>query len=518
MTTTTADIAICGAGIAGIATAYTLARRGMQNILLIDERPPLSLTSDKSTECYRDFWPGPGDAMVQLMGRSIDILEELARASGNAFRMNRRGYLYVTRSIAGAERLRQAAEEAAGLGAGPLRVYGGSEPRNRETQNQEPRTQNPEPTSDTRQGDKETRRQGNPSFDEKLPATSHQPPAISHPSSIVHRLQTYTPLDPHDWEGQPRGADFLTDQSLIRQHFPYLGDDVIAVLHARRCGWLSAQQLGMYLLEQARALGVRHITARLDGVELEDGRVAAIRLSGDGAPGRVATPHFVNCAGPLLRVVGQLLGEELPVFSERHVKLAFEDRRGAVPRTAPMVINADPVLLDWSEEERELLAEDPETAQLLGELPAGAHLRPEGEGGSPWVLALWAYDAVPVPEVFPPQLPEQFAEVAMRGVAAIVPALEAYVERPPRPTLDGGYYTKTRENRPLIGPTSMPGSYVLGALSGYGIMAACGAAELLAAHILGENLPGYAGAFLPERYGDPEYQRVLEEWGDTGQL
>jgi len=83
MTTTTFDIVICGAGIAGIATAYTLARRGIQNILLIDERPPLSLTSDKSTECYRDFRPGPGDAMVQLMGRSIDILEELAWASGN---------------------------------------------------------------------------------------------------------------------------------------------------------------------------------------------------------------------------------------------------------------------------------------------------------------------------------------------------------------------------------------------------------------------------------------------------
>src|SRR5256886_11256899 len=37
-------------------------------------RSPLSLTSDKSTECYRNWWPGPGDDMVALMNRSIDLL------------------------------------------------------------------------------------------------------------------------------------------------------------------------------------------------------------------------------------------------------------------------------------------------------------------------------------------------------------------------------------------------------------------------------------------------------------
>src|SRR5512139_3409451 len=93
----TADIVICGAGIAGIAAAYHLSvRRGIRNVLLVDERPPLSLTSDKSTECYRNWWPGPGDAMVRLMNRSIDILEELARESGNRFLLNRRGYLFAT--------------------------------------------------------------------------------------------------------------------------------------------------------------------------------------------------------------------------------------------------------------------------------------------------------------------------------------------------------------------------------------------------------------------------------------
>src|SRR5574339_1008148 len=90
----TADIVICGAGITGVAAAYFLSKAGASNILLLDERPPLSLTSDRSTECYRNWWP---DAeMLALMNRSIDLMEVLADESGNIFRMNRRGYLYVT--------------------------------------------------------------------------------------------------------------------------------------------------------------------------------------------------------------------------------------------------------------------------------------------------------------------------------------------------------------------------------------------------------------------------------------
>src|SRR5436309_1076872 len=118
MTPDTAEVVICGAGIAGIATAYHLTRQGVTDIVLVDERPPLSLTSDKSTECYRNVWPGPGDAMVTAMNRSIDLLEELARESGNVFRMNRRGYLFASADPGRIPRFIQSAQEAADLGAG----------------------------------------------------------------------------------------------------------------------------------------------------------------------------------------------------------------------------------------------------------------------------------------------------------------------------------------------------------------------------------------------------------------
>ncbi len=88
----------------------------------------------------------------------------------------------------------------------------------------------------------------------------------------------------------------------------------------------------------------------------------------------------------------------------------------------------------------------------------------------------------------------------------------------PRPFVDGGYYTRTRENRPLIGPLEIAGGFVIGALSGFGLMASMGAGELLAAHVTGATLPEYARWFVPSRYADPAYQALLQSMEATGQL
>ena len=112
-----ADVVICGAGIAGVAAAHFLSKAGVKNILLLDERPPLSLTSDHSTECYRNWWPDP--EMLALMNRSIDLMEALADESGNVFRMNRRGYFYLTADEKRAADLETSSHRISSLGAGP---------------------------------------------------------------------------------------------------------------------------------------------------------------------------------------------------------------------------------------------------------------------------------------------------------------------------------------------------------------------------------------------------------------
>ena len=454
------NILICGAGMAGISAAYHLAvRHGVRDIVLADDLPPLSLTSDKSTECYRNWWPGPGDAMVALMNRSIDIMEDLAAQTGNAFNLNRRGYLYATANPARLPDFHAAAQEAADLGAGPVRIH-----------------------------------TGRPS----------DPP--------------YVPAPDHGYQNQPTGCDLITDQQLIRAHFPALSERTVGVLHARRCGWLSAQQLGMTMLQQARGQGVRLVSARLEGVEVRQGRVEAVQLRGTDAPHRLAVGCLVIAAGPLVKQIGEMLSVDIPVFWERHAKVAFKDYRGVVPRNAPLLIWTDPQTLPWSAEERELLAESPDTRPLLAELPGGAHVRPEGGVDSPMTLMLWAYDTPPVQPTFPPAFDPWYAEVTLRGLAAMLPGLSVYLDHAPRPIVDGGYYCKTQENRPLIGPLPVRGAYVIGALSGFGIMASPGAGDLLGAHVMGSPLPHYAPAFHPERYQDPAYQELLAHWPTGGQL
>ena len=291
MTLLTSSVVICGAGIGGISAAYHLAvRQGIRDVILVDERDPFSLTSDKSTECYRNWWPGPGDGMVRLMNRSIDILEELAHESDNVFHLSRRGYLFVTADPARIPDFERAAEEPCALGAGPLRIHTG--------------------------------RAGDP---------------------------VYIPAPANGFENLPTGADLILDPPLIHKHFPFLSKDVIAALHTRRCGRMSAQQLGMVMLERARECGARFLCARVEGVDVRSGRVQAVRL-GDGSGSRtIATDTFVNAAGPFVKQVGGMVGVDLPVYCELHAKIAYNDSLGIIPQNAPLYYWAEPQRVPWSD-------------------------------------------------------------------------------------------------------------------------------------------------------------------------
>ncbi|NJN54626.1 MAG: FAD-binding oxidoreductase [Anaerolineae bacterium] len=456
-----ADIVICGAGISGISAAYYLAvKHGLKNVILVDEREPLTFTSDKSTECYRNWWPGPGDEMVRYMNRSIDLLEQLADESDNFFGLNRRGYVFLTGDTEKAKEMQAFAQEASDLGAGELRIHRG------------------------------------------LP---------DDPPYIPHHAEGY--------KNMPAGADLILDPALIQHTFPFITDQAIAMLHPRRCGWFSAQQLGMYLLQQAKEHGVQLWPGQLTDVVVAEGRVTAVNVHlTNGGPTTIHTSRFLNAAGPLIGQVAQKMGVELPIFNELHAKISIRDELGIIPRDVPLMIWEDPVHLLWSDEERTELAADPELSWLLKQFPAGVHFRPEGAGDSPMLLILWTYDLEAKEVVWPPQFDPDYPEIVLRGLARMVPGLAPAIGRA-RPWVDGGYYCKTRENRPLIGPLPVEGAYLFGAVSGYGIMASQAGGELIAAHIMGSALPGYAPAFLLSRYDDPAYQQLLANWDATsGQL
>ncbi len=454
------DVVICGAGIAGVAAAHRLTvQHGIKRVLLVDERAPLTLTSDKSTEAYRNWWLDPDGAMMALMNRSIDLLEAIARRTDNRIRLNRRGYLYVTANADRAAQFRQMMAQAAKLGAGEMRFH-----------------------------------TGNPA----------DPP--------------YRPSSRHGFEREPDGADLITDPALIRAHFPFLSEKTVAVLHARRCGWFSGYQLGMTLLEEARAHGAEIISGRVTAVRVEKNRVRGVTVATAGGTETITTENFVNAAGPFLKNVSQMLGIDLPVFSELHLKMSIKDRLGIIPRDAPLTIWTDPQKLPFSAEEREFLAADAESRWLLDEFPGTLHFRPEGEGDSPVVLMLFPYHTEPVAEIFPLPDDPDYPEIVLRGMVTMIPAMAAYLQRMPKPYVDGGYYTKTKENRPLVGALPVKGAFVIGALSGFGLMASMAAGELLAACVTGSTLPPYAAAFAPNRYDDPEYRRFLQSLTDENQL
>ena len=444
------DAIICGAGIVGISAAYFLNKAGIKNVLLVDERPPLSFTSDRSTECYRNWWPDP--EMLALMNRSIDLMEHLANESGNIFRMNRRGYLYVTADTTKIDEMTADSIRISELGAGLLRIH-------------------------------------------------------------TSEAFTYQPSTLEGFQDAPSGADLLIGSEIIQQHFPYITDKAVAALHVRRAGWLSAQQLGMYLLESGRKNGVQFESGKVTGVDVKGGRVQGIRLS-SGA--QIQSPIFINAAGPFLKDVGKLLGIDLPIHTELHLKAVIKDALGVIGRDAPLLIWNDEQKLPWSDEEREALGENDETRWLTETFPSGVHTRPEGKGTD--ILMLWEYRTNVMEPVDTPPMDNEYPEIALRGLSAMLPRMKEYLSRMPRPHLDGGFYTKTRENRPLVGPMGVDGAYVIGAVSGYGIMSACGVGKLLAAHITKGKLPSYASAFELSRYDDPEYQKKLETWDDSGQL
>jgi glycine/D-amino acid oxidase-like deaminating enzyme len=449
------DVVICGAGIAGISAAYYLTQLSpSSNILLIDKQSPLSLTSDHSTECFRNWWPD--QAMVRLMNRSISLMEKIAAKSNNTIHMNKRGYAYLTADSSRIDKLIKSAEQISTFGAGPLRVY-----------------RSPE------------------------------------------ELIQYVPSSADEYALSPVGADLLIGSDLIQSQFPGITRDAVAALHIRNAGWVSAQQLGMYMLTDARGNGVDFLQDTMIGATVLGNQVASVELVANGV---VKTDALIIAAGPFSNDISAMIGIHLPVINELHRKAAMRDIEQVIDRSSPLLIWTDSQKLSWTEDEIQLLSEDEELRPYLQVLPSGVHTRPEGGPESDNIVMLWEFDVKEMDVKYP--IPENpvFPDIVIRGLTTMLPEMEGYIEKNLKCQMDGGYYTKTIENRPLICELPVDGAFLLGALSGFGIMAACAAGELLARIVANEELPDYSCEFSLNRYQDPEYIKTLENLDSSGQL
>jgi glycine/D-amino acid oxidase-like deaminating enzyme len=440
------DIAVIGAGSIGLAVAYYLVvRHNVRNICIIDHLNPMSLTSAQSGENYRNWWPNP--VMVAFTDHSINLMEEISRATDNRIQMTRRGYALVTRRPRPDDLIGELYKGYGVEGERTIRIH-------------------------------------------KEPSSAYRPPTTS------------------DWASSPSGVDVLLSHDLIRATFPTYADDVAAVIHIRRAGSISVQQLGQYMLERVREAGGLLIRGKVIGIERH--QTFALSVQDGDAGFTVGATRVVNAAGPFIGDVAGMLGEDLPVSCVFQQKIAFEDRGGAIPRTTPFTIDLDGLEIAWSDEEREILRADPMAARLTEPMPGGIHCRPDGAENGRWIKLGWAYNNRPSDPHLDDPIDPQFPDIVLRGASRLHPRLAQYIGRLPRNAHHyGGYYTMTEENWPLIGPMKSPGAFVAGALSGFGSMAACATGEICAAWATGNGIPAYARSLSALRYADPALMAQL---------
>ena len=453
------EIVVVGAGIVGIATAYYLCTKyNKASVLLIDSRQPMSFTSAQSGDNYRNWWPHP--TMTAFTNHSIDLMEQIASTTSNILNMTRRGYLLATRST-------DITDLVAELNVG---------------------------------------------YRDSVDAIRIHDAASS---------RSYQPPDSDVWDSAPDGVDVLSNRDLIRRTFPSLSDDIANVIHIRRGGDISGQQLGQYMLEQIKAAGGKRLGGSVRCIEIDRGFLVEVE-NPDGAQ-RVRADVLVNAAGPFAGALAKMIGIELPIDNIYQQKIAFEDVKKAIPRELPFSIDLDEFQFGWTDQERELLSEDVETAWLTQGLPGGTHCRPEGGDTSKWIKLGWAFNQ----EISEPQLDlanepkmhPQYPEIVMRSAARLNPGLMAYTENfPSRFSHYGGYYPMTRENWPLIGPLGVNDAFVAGALSGFGSMSACAAGATCAAWIVGRDVPDYATHLSLARYSDDNLMEELTNASSKGLL
>ena len=430
-----APIVICGAGIAGVATAYYLAVKCRQRgIVLVDRLQPLSFTTSKSGENIRDYWPQP--CMASLSDHSIELMEELAAESTDAFKLRFSGYDFVSES--------------------PSRVIF--------------------PSEHLRGTDE---------------ANNSGPDDGQRPVHIIGR-------------------------DSIRQAFPWLSDAISQVVHIPRAGTIDVYALGTLLLDRARRAGVEMLQARITAIHQCASGSFELQLDCNGSLATLRAEKLVLAAGPFSSELAGMLGIELSIENFLQRKIVIRDPLRIVPRDMPFTVFADPQHLNWNDEERQLISADPDYRWLAGEFPAGLHIKPESRDQ---VKLGWAYNRLPSIPRWEPQDDVDFPNIVMRGASRFMPALRAYVEELPTPVVQmAGYYSRTPENWPLIGPLDVEGSFAVAALSGFGTMAACAAGELCAAWMTDKPLPGYARNFHPDRYSDPEIMTEISQIESDGQL
>lgn len=120
----------------------------------------------------------------------------------------------------------------------------------------------------------------------------------------------------------------------LNERFAWLNTDGVgaASYGPNREGWFDPQALLNTFKRGARTGGAQYVTADVTGIDLENGRVAAVRLA-DGR--RFPCGAVVNAGGPNAGLVAALAGIPLPV--RPHKRTSFVIHCPGAPKSMPLI-------------------------------------------------------------------------------------------------------------------------------------------------------------------------------------
>lgn len=445
-----AQVAVIGAGNVGIAVAYYLAtEQGIDNIVLLDPLPPMSLTSAQSGENYRDWWPHA--IMTEFTSHSISLMEQIEKAHPGALAMKRGGYALATRNRQPAELIENLHRTYAN-GAGEIRTHDAS--------------------------------LGQYRFDRTCA-----------------------------WQEAPDGVDVILGADLVHQAFPEFAPDIESVIHIRRAGSISAHDLGRVMLDALRARGVHVHPGRVVGIshagqyhlDMLDAEGRSQTLVADAIV-NAAGPH----ANDVARMLGQNLPiynvYQQKIAFDDVLQAIPRDMPFAIDIDGQTLAWADEerALINDDPEMRHLLDAMPGNIHCRPDGPRSGQRIKLG-----WAYNKARSD-IRQGEPLDSQFPEIVLRGASRlhpGLKAYLGHLPAAISH------YGGYYTMNDENLPLIGPLDGHAAFMAVALSGYGTMGACAAGSLCAAWVARKAPSALASSLTLGRYDDPALMAEIQAHG-----
>ncbi|RKP25952.1 hypothetical protein SYNPS1DRAFT_28332 [Syncephalis pseudoplumigaleata] len=540
----TTDILVVGAGIAGLATAYGIARvQPSCRVLVVEQAPTIcSVTTAAAGGGFRCWWP-ENAGLGRLTRDSITRLRSMVHEDEGAaaLEFHNPGYIMMSGRAEHVQHYLEKAAKASAHGGGPVWLDGRPWPADRPASTE---TDDPGDTFD---------------LDAYLDRRDGID-VIGCPGIIRQVLDRYWVR--HD----TRMADTAADRENATDALAV--DKVKALLHIRNAGHLNPVALGHRIAARAMATGNVTIATQVSLVDVvytsdhgsSDKRVAAavLRHGPSSKEQAVHTSAIVLAVGPYLPILGTQLNIAFAVANEPHARVGrghggegrvraaigvwlakFNARRRQVVFNDPLAAGPSPgrSWTFWSDPVAVKTDNDGATTRMLS---PNVHCRPwcpparpaetdalaNGTGRRQFT-GVWTYEnqqlrgssalsAAASELVVPPPVPTEYPSFVLQGLCAMFPRLEGYLAtsgKSPRQALDcvdavhSGYYCKTHDQQPMIGPilrdnasNRLHGLWACGALSGHGIMIALGCGHLLAQRLLAAGvIQAEAGAGLDKR-------------------